>query len=72
MAILSSCAGCGKLFGHMASDSRDLCEKCDGSAERAAAEEARWRGLSVDEKLNELRQGLKNLTNYHKWDGRIG
>ena len=72
MAIISDCAQCGQSFWHSVSNPRHLCERCNGSIEKAAAEEARWCGLSVDEKLNELRQGLKNLTNYNRWDGRLG
>ena len=67
MAILSSCSKCGSDFMHNPSDSRIYCENCDGSKELAAKEGDRWASLSINEKLNELKQMIIDVENTVKY-----
>ena len=72
MAILSRCMNCKKDFGHSVNDGRYLCRECDGTKEHERAEAERWAALSVDEKLNELKERLDGVSRLQSWDGRIG
>jgi hypothetical protein len=61
MALVVNCPKCGRQTSRSLSDSSDLCDNCNGNNVAAAAEEERWRSLSTDEKLNELRMMVLSL-----------
>ena len=72
MAINLTCGRCGREFAASAQSARWLCDDCDGTTARRAAEEARWAGLTADQKADELRRLLLAHMRESQWDGRIG
>jgi hypothetical protein len=65
MAILLSCTECGKDF--MCSRFSFLCQDCDGTNDKRRAEEERWAALSIEDKVNELRNMIINLQTRINW-----
>ncbi len=57
MAIISQCLYCGKEVLHSAS-SMPLCEDHDGKRERKNLERDRWNRLTIEQKLDELKEML--------------
>ena len=72
MAINMECPRCHNSFTTSASSCRYLCSDCDGTNAAIKAEEDRWAALSVDKKLDELRQMVLGIKAAQSWDGRIG
>ncbi len=71
MALLSACVWCGQLTMHSASE-LPQCDRCSGREEERAAEAARWAGLSLEQKVEELKTVVDGLRSASRWDGRIG
>lgn len=72
MAILLNCRNCGTPFTSSVSAYKSLCDECDGTNERNRQEEDRWKALTVEEKLNELRNAVRSIQQQSEWDGMIG
>lgn len=71
MALISSCTKCGVSVSHRASEI-PYCDECSGRNAAKRAEEARWKALSIEEKLDELKARLDALSTQSRWDGVIG
>jgi hypothetical protein len=65
MATLLKCTWCGKNFG--CSEFRLLCQECDGTNAKLRAEEERWAALSIEDKVNELRNMIMDLQTRINW-----
>ena len=64
--VLSSCYNCGTMIGHRASEA-PVCDECSGKNQQKREEEARWKALSVDEKLDELKARLDAIPLRELW-----
>ena len=72
MAIIVECLNCSFEFSRSASSSKVLCTNCDGSKEIAEKEQNRWKNLSVNEKLDELRSMIIEIQNRGSYPQRLG
>ena len=66
MAVLSSCYKCGVAVSHRASE-MPACDECSGKNQRKRDEAARWKALSVDEKLDELKARMDAIPLRELW-----
>jgi hypothetical protein len=71
MALLDKCMYCPKEVCHRASE-LPICDDCSGVNERKRAEILRWNGLSLEEKVEELRNRMEQLENRSDPYGLIG
>lgn len=72
MALLSPCCRCGKEISHSASEI-PLCDDCSGKNLAKANEKKRWDNLTIEQKLDELKNRLDQLDNIDVWsNNRIG
>lgn len=71
MALLSNCMRCGIQVCHSASDV-PLCDECSGRNAAKRAEAERWKSLTVEQKLDELKARMDAVSEQSRWDGLIG
>lgn len=72
MAILEFCWKCKKEFCTSATYASGLCDDCNGTNEAKRLEEERWQALTLEQKVDELRQLVLGLQQHQSWDGQIG
>jgi len=72
MTIFVTCWKCRNNFTTSDCGSIGLCDDCNGTNEAKRQEEERWKALTVEQKLDELRQLVLSLHQRQSWDGRIG
>ncbi len=61
MAVDWSCHGCGKNVTGSASRYGSMCEDCDGTTAARKAEVQRWASLTLEQKVEELKQRLDSM-----------
>jgi hypothetical protein len=61
MAINITCWKCQKEFMTSASNYGALCDDCNGVNEAKRKDEERWRTLTVEQKLDELRKMIEAI-----------
>jgi len=69
MAIVEACDQCGVLCSHSSSEPA-LCDECSGLNAARAAETARWESLTVEQKIEELKQRLDVMNNRVDWSNK--
>ena len=71
MAILETCSKCGTIYCTSVFSCKIFCDECNGTNEAKRKEEERWKALSLENKIEELRIRVAGLENHNSWEGRI-
>lgn len=65
MSILIQCYKCGEMYGTTPGSGKLNCDECDGTNEYKRKELERWKNLSLEEKVEELKIRVDSLGNSH-------